>query len=49
MLKKIVISNNNSKVLAFLNEVERKKEEMRKKAEKRLNERRQANEGTLFV
>ena len=42
MLKKIVISNNNSKVLAFLNEVERKKEEMRKKAEKRLNERRQA-------
>ncbi len=42
MLKKIVISNNNSKVLAFLNEVERKKDEMRKKAEKRLNERRQA-------
>jgi hypothetical protein len=42
MLKKIVISNNNSKILAFLNEIERKKEEMRKKAEKRLNERRQA-------
>jgi hypothetical protein len=42
MLKKIVISNRNSKVLAFLNEIERKKEEMRKKVEKRLNERRQA-------
>lgn len=42
MLKKIVISNNNSKALAFLNEIERKKEEMRKKIEKRLNERRNA-------
>jgi len=42
MLKKIVISNNNSKALAFLDEIERKKEEMRKKVEKRLNERRRA-------
>lgn len=42
MLKKIVISNDSSKVLAFLHEIERKKEEMRKKVEKKLNERKQA-------
>lgn len=41
MLKRIVISNNNEKVIAFLDDIERKKEEMRKKVEKRLKERKQ--------
>jgi hypothetical protein len=40
MIKKIVISNSNSKAAAFLEEIGRKKEEMRKKVEKRLNERK---------
>jgi len=40
MIKKVVISNSNSKALAFLEEINRKKEEIRKKIEKRLISRK---------
>jgi hypothetical protein len=40
MIKKIVISPSNKKALIFLEELNRKKEAMRKKIEKRLNERK---------
>ncbi len=43
MIKKVVISNSNTKAMAFLEEVNRKKEEIRKKVEKRLNERKTAH------
>jgi hypothetical protein len=40
MIKKLVISHSNTKVLALLEEIEQKKAGMRKKVEKRIMERR---------
>jgi len=40
MIKKVFISHSNTKAIAFLEEIDRKKAEMRKKIEKRLIERK---------
>lgn len=40
MVKKVVISSSNAKAIAFLEEMNRKKDEMRKKLAKKMEERK---------